>query len=427
MGLFGIETGAEGAFGQSLLNSTQGRGPSAAQTMLNAQTAQAQKKMAGMAANRQGVNSALALRNAQTAGTDLMAQNAQSAAMARAQEQMQAQQLYGQYLNNQSEQFNKGMGTLMSGAGAMTGMLASDERAKTGVRDGGPTADEFMGMMHARDQRAAMPQPALPPPTGRMVMVGGPRDETGLPIQPPAVDMPDLGLGSLYERARAGVRDAVSDPSRRRAYEAGMLARQRAQEAPGRAVAQTARAVIPTHRPMTEADRAAPMPTAPPRGREAVVTGGYYQGIPGVQTPGEEKQMEISEQAPIEQVAQPHTYRYRDQHRFGGGSNLGVMAQDVQHVAPGMVQRGPDGILHVDPGRLAGATAAATGRLHDRLSRVEAILGARNGSEAGGPPPKFDVTVGPAQMIPNGGSRGYQMGEATGGILPYERGQRRGR
>lgn len=353
MGLFGIETGAESDFGDSLRRQASGMGPSPAASMLNANTMQVQRNMAGMAQQRSGVNSALAYRNAMTAGGDLAAQNAQTAATARAQEQLNAQGLYGQWLQQQSKNANAGMGALLGGAGAMGSMLTSDERAKTQVAPGGNAADDFMtAALHARDQRAAlMPQAA--PPTGQMVMHGGPPDVRGVPMQAPVV----YTGPSMQDAARA-VRPLGTQ--RNDAYQAGILA------------AQQARAAVP-----------------------------------------------------LEQAAQPHTYQYRDQARFGGGENLGVMAQDMAQVAPGMVQQGPDGLLHVDTGRLAGATAAATGRLHDRLSQVEAVLaaqapdrfprGAVPAQLAGAgapaaiasapmppskptPPPPYEVTMGPAVM-----------------------------
>lgn len=420
MGLFGIETGAESDFGDSLRRQASGQGPSVAQSMLNANTAQVQRNMAGMAQQRSGVNSALAYRNAMTAGGDLAAQNAQTAATARAQEQMNAQGLYGQWLQQQSKNANAGMGALLGGAGAMGGMFAgnegvgtqlggaaallSDERAKTQVAPGGNAADEFMtAALQARDQRARL-MPAMPQVTpGSYVMHGGPRDVTGLPMQPPSVDTrPVAGALQTAATGAGGALEGMLSPNAR-AYHAGLLAAQQARQAPGNVVAEQARLAVPQYRPATAADLAGAVP--------------------------------------LEQAAAPHTYQYKDQARFGGGENLGVMAQDMQHVAPGMVQQGPDGLLHVDTGRLAGATAAATGRLHDRLSQVEQMLGVRmagqaapnpgvaptgaaRGAVAGRPaavqtsadaydaatngyttppgappaPPRYDVTVGPAVM-----------------------------
>jgi hypothetical protein len=263
MGLFGIETGDESAFGATLRRQAQGQGPSPAAGLLAANTREATRQMAGMAGSRQGVDSALALRNAMQAGADLNARNAQAAAAQRAQEQLNAQGLYGQYLQRRSDEQNAGVGTLLGGVGGALGMLTSDDRAKQGVAPGGAAADAFM--------------------------------------------------------------DAAS----------------------------------------------------------------------------------------------PRTYEYRDPMK-GTGQKLGILAQDMQYAAPGLVQPGPDGMLQMDAAQLAGHTAAATGRLHDRLSAVEDILGLERSHQAAEQKAAMARDLAASEATPVAGPGYGRRLEETRRALPLE-------
>lgn len=79
---------------------------------------------------------------------------------------------------------------------------------------------------------------------------------------------------------------------------------------------------------------------------------------------------------------QPYSFRYKDTQRNGEGERLGVMAQDVQRVAPEIVDRGKDGRLRLDgPGALS-ANLAASARLAERLDQAETQLAALGAPQA---------------------------------------------
>lgn len=64
-----------------------------------------------------------------------------------------------------------------------------------------------------------------------------------------------------------------------------------------------------------------------------------------------------------------YTYRYKNE-RHGKGRQLGVMAQDLQKVAPQAVVDTEEGKA-VDAGKLAGALAAALPTMHARIKKLE--------------------------------------------------------
>ncbi len=76
-----------------------------------------------------------------------------------------------------------------------------------------------------------------------------------------------------------------------------------------------------------------------------------------------------------------YSYEYKDPGAPGAapGRHAGPMAQELEGI-PGVVGAGPDGLKRVDTGRLALATASATGDQERRLRRLEG--GARPGPSA---------------------------------------------
>ena len=53
------------------------------------------------------------------------------------------------------------------------------------------------------------------------------------------------------------------------------------------------------------------------------------------------------------------------------GKKLGVMAQDMEEVAPEMVEEDENKIKMLNDGEMLNALLASTGRLHERLKKVE--------------------------------------------------------
>lgn len=64
-----------------------------------------------------------------------------------------------------------------------------------------------------------------------------------------------------------------------------------------------------------------------------------------------------------------HVYRYKDE-KYGKGKQIGILAQDLERVAPQAVINTPEGKA-VDPGKLAGALAAALPTMHARIKKLE--------------------------------------------------------
>lgn len=64
-----------------------------------------------------------------------------------------------------------------------------------------------------------------------------------------------------------------------------------------------------------------------------------------------------------------YTYRYKDE-KYGKGKQVGVMAQDLEKVAPQAVVDTREGKA-VDSAKLAGALAAALPTMHDRIKKLE--------------------------------------------------------
>lgn len=67
-----------------------------------------------------------------------------------------------------------------------------------------------------------------------------------------------------------------------------------------------------------------------------------------------------------------YSYEYKNPNAPGAaaGRHAGPMAQELERI-PGVVGTGPDGLKRVDPGRLALATASATGDQERRLRQLE--------------------------------------------------------
>lgn len=73
------------------------------------------------------------------------------------------------------------------------------------------------------------------------------------------------------------------------------------------------------------------------------------------------------------ETARPYTYDYKNPAENGGNRRLGIMAQDLEQgpTGPDLVKDTPRGKV-VDVPALASANTAAVGRLHDRVSALEA-------------------------------------------------------
>jgi hypothetical protein len=66
----------------------------------------------------------------------------------------------------------------------------------------------------------------------------------------------------------------------------------------------------------------------------------------------------------------PKGFEYKDK-RFGEGHHLGIMAQDVEKVAPGMVINDTDGVKKIDMKKALSASLAALGTLGARVEKLE--------------------------------------------------------
>jgi hypothetical protein len=77
-----------------------------------------------------------------------------------------------------------------------------------------------------------------------------------------------------------------------------------------------------------------------------------------------------------------YSYEYKDPGAPGAapGRQAGPMAQELEGI-PGVVKPGPDGLKRVDTGRLALATASATGDQERRLRQLEDEYSALGGDE----------------------------------------------
>jgi hypothetical protein len=77
-----------------------------------------------------------------------------------------------------------------------------------------------------------------------------------------------------------------------------------------------------------------------------------------------------------------YSYEYKDPRAPGAapGRQAGPMAQELEGI-PGVVKPGPDGLKRVDTGRLALATASATGDQERRLRQLEDEYSALGGDE----------------------------------------------
>jgi len=64
-------------------------------------------------------------------------------------------------------------------------------------------------------------------------------------------------------------------------------------------------------------------------------------------------------------------YRYSDPHHDTGEPEIGVMAQDLERVAPAAVDEGVDGKKRIDYGKMGGFMLAALTDISDRLAAVE--------------------------------------------------------
>lgn len=65
-----------------------------------------------------------------------------------------------------------------------------------------------------------------------------------------------------------------------------------------------------------------------------------------------------------------YKFKYKPNMGKGDSDHIGVMAQDLEKVAPGMVRNGPRG-KEIDGGQLAGHLAGAMANFHERLKKVE--------------------------------------------------------
>lgn len=69
----------------------------------------------------------------------------------------------------------------------------------------------------------------------------------------------------------------------------------------------------------------------------------------------------------------PHRYQYKDE-KFGGGEQIGVMAQDLEKKAPQLVVDTPEGKA-IDYNKSGGILLASLADMNDRLSKIESKWG----------------------------------------------------
>jgi hypothetical protein len=66
-----------------------------------------------------------------------------------------------------------------------------------------------------------------------------------------------------------------------------------------------------------------------------------------------------------------YRYRYKNPQKHGEGEQVGIMAQDLQKVAPQAVVKDKDGTLMIDYSKLGGPILAALADMNNRLSKIE--------------------------------------------------------
>jgi hypothetical protein len=93
----------------------------------------------------------------------------------------------------------------------------------------------------------------------------------------------------------------------------------------------------------------------------------------------------------------PYTFEYESGLGQPAGRHIGVMAQDLEQVAPQAVSTGPDGLKRIDTAQATGLTLAASAEQAQRQQEQEERLRMLEGMLAGGPMRSYDATQGTFQ------------------------------
>lgn len=128
--------GNQSYLNQKLQQQIEGKGPSVAELQQREGIAQAMKNASTQAANARGVNRGVAQREALYAGMGAQAQAARDAAMLRAQEQITAQQQFGQNVAQQRQQDLTNRGLSLSAAQADANAITQQQGQLTQIATG---------------------------------------------------------------------------------------------------------------------------------------------------------------------------------------------------------------------------------------------------------------------------------------------------
>lgn len=181
---------------QSLQAQAAGVGPSVADAYLKSAADKTAQNAAALAASSRGTNPALALRQAQQAGSDAMQNAAQQGVQAKMQEQLNGQQALGSLVNTmtgqglQSQQANASMANQVNmqnsqNAQSASGGLLGGIGSFLGLALGGKVGKDGKPMMAPRKKMAdggsadIPSMPATPSPTPGPSMGGGGKDGAG--------------------------------------------------------------------------------------------------------------------------------------------------------------------------------------------------------------------------------------------------------
>jgi hypothetical protein len=83
------------------------------------------------------------------------------------------------------------------------------------------------------------------------------------------------------------------------------------------------------------------------------------------------KQVEEFDSAKFLDEITGYKYKYKNPKKHGEGEQVGIMAQDLQKVAPQAVVKDKDGTLMIDYSKLGGPILAALADMNKRLSKIE--------------------------------------------------------
>jgi hypothetical protein len=380
-------------FGKMLADRAMGKAPSIATAqMKQAQDRNLKQQLAAAKSNR-AVNPALAFRQVQKLGADGAQQIAQASGIAKMQEDLANQAMFGNYLGQQQQNVNNSLGTgqktaeslfaaqtgkrnsdinmtgnIMNQVGSMAAMM-SDKKVKTDIKDastkktssprknyskGGLAGDgkafytprpgqmfsDILAAKPAEEQQAGsqfgsfgqMLESLMSQQSGGMPMAGGPMDSMGA-AGAGAVPVMVANQGGKVPGPEVVSGDSIENDIIDAKLSAGEM-------------------VIPK--------------TVVQKGPKAVEKFAAQQ---------EEKQFNPKS---FLDALKPYSYKYKNP-EMGAGRQMSVMAQDLEKAGPvgrSMVEKTPSGKM-VNYGKGFGAILASAADLNQRMNQIEAKYGGK--------------------------------------------------